>query len=328
MSISFRLGTASVAVLVFALAGCANHSAPPASPSGAQDAEVTVDNCGTTVTFEAPPRRVLSIKSTSTEMLLALGLGGSVIGTAFSDGPVSDEWAAEADVLNVVDPRLPGPEATLALEPDLIYAGWESNITADGVGDRATLASLGVQTYVSPSACRAVEYQRVPLAFEHVFSDIAEMGHIFDVSERATALISGQRSRLTAISPDPRGLTALWYSSGSDSPFVGGGTGAPQMIMEAAGVRNIFDEIRDSWSSANWETVVEADPDVIILIDSAWGSIEKKIGVLEANPATAQLSAVLNRRYITIPFPASEPGVRNVEAVETLVEQLRELPLP
>src|SRR4051794_3788804 len=89
------------AVLAFAiplvlLAGCS--ASPASAPSANASAEaVEVQNCGTDVTFTSPPQRVVTIKSTSTEMLLALGLGDRIVGTAFQDGPVPDEWAAAED---------------------------------------------------------------------------------------------------------------------------------------------------------------------------------------------------------------------------------------
>ena len=293
-----------------------------------RDSPLTIDNCGTEVTFSSAPERVLAIKSTSIEMLLALGLEDRLIGTAFPDGPPAEEWADRAADLVVVSERVPSQEATLDLEPDLVYAGWESNVTADGAGDRDTLASLGVATYVSPAACQREGYQPHPLTFENVFTDIAEVGAIFDAAERADALVSAQRERLAAVVPDDRDLTALWFSSGSDIPFVGAGIGAPQMIMTAAGLTNIASDIEETWSSLSWEAVVERDPDVIVLVDSAWGSTEKKIEVLEGNPVTAQLSAVREGRYLVVPFPAGEAGVRNVEAVESLVAQLKAIDLP
>ena len=121
-------------------------------------------------------------------------------------------------------------------------------------------------------------------------------------------------------------LAALWYSSGSDVPYVGAGTGAPELIMDAVGLRNIAADVHDSWASLSWEAVVDADPDVIVLVDSAWGSTQKKIAQLEGNPATAALSAVRAHRYLIVPFAAGEAGVRTVEAVETLAAQLAELP--
>lgn len=329
------VSTAILAVLTAsALAGCALTAAEaqPASTSTstttADAYPLTIDNCGTAVVFDEAPERVLAIKSTSIEMMLALGLQDRMIGTAFSDGPAAEAWADRGASIPTISERVPGQEATLDLEPDLVYAGWESNVTADGAGDRDALAALGVNTYVSPAACQQPGYQPVPLAFDDVFADIAEVGEIFNVPARAAALIDAQRTALEALTPDDRGLTALWFSSGSDVPFVGAGIGAPQMMMDAAGLTNIAADIDETWSSLSWEVVVDANPDVIVLVDSAWGSVEKKIGVLEANPATAALPAVAESRYLVVPFPAAEAGVRNVEAVESLVAQLDALPLP
>lgn len=326
------LAIAFSAAALLPLAACstgADARTQPTSPATESASyPLTIDNCGTSVTFDTAPERVLAIKSTSIEMMLALGLEGRLIGTAFPDGEYSAEWADRGDGIPLISDKVPGQEATLDLEPDLVYAGWESNVTAEGAGDRETLASLGVGTYVSPAACQEPAYQPNPLTFDDVFAEIDEVGRIFNVQDRADDLVSSLRTRLDAVVPDARGLSALWYSSGSDTPFVGAGIGAPQMMMDAAGLTNIAADIPETWSSLSWEAVVDANPDVIVLVDSAWGSTEKKIGVLESNPATAQLPAVQHRRYVIVPFPASEAGVRNVESVESLTSQLAELRLP
>lgn len=331
--------TAASALLAIAAAvtGCAASSGTASSGTAADESTsastsgypLTLDNCGTEVTFERAPERVLAIKSTSIEMMLALGIEDHLIGTAFPDGEYAEGWADAGDEIPLVSEKVPGQEATLELEPDLVYAGWESNITAtDGAGDRDTLAALGVDTYVSPAACQQPEYQPDPLTFDDVFAEIEQVGTIFDVADRAVALTADLQSRLDAVTRDDRGLTALWYSSGSDTPYVGAGIGSPQMIMDAAGLTNIAADVDDAWSSLSWEVVVDTNPDVIVLVDSAWGSTEKKIGVLEANPATAALPAVVNQRYLIMPFPAGEAGVRNVEAVESLVAQLDAIEVP
>ena len=164
----------------------------------------------------------------------------------------------------------------LQTEPDLVDAGWESNLTADGAGDRATLADLGVATYVSPAACKEPAYQPDPLTFDEVFAEITEMGPILGVPAAATALVDSQRAELAAITPDDRGLTALWYSSGDDVPYVGAGIGAPQMIMDAVGLTNIAAGVQDTWTPFSWEQVAEDDPDVIVLVDATWNSAERR----------------------------------------------------
>ncbi|KZM35587.1 vitamin B12-binding protein [Oerskovia enterophila] len=306
---------------------------PVASPAAASTTyPLTLDNCGFEVTFAGAPRQVVTIKSSTTEMMLALGLGDRIVGTAFPDGPVPDQWAdAAAAVPAVVTPmadKVPGAEAVLTLEPDLVYAGWESNLTAEGAGDRATFQQLGVQTYVSPSACKDEAYKPDPLTFDDVFAEITEAGQIFDVAGTAADLVSAQRAELDALEPDDRGLTALWYSSGSDIPYVGAGIGAPQMIMDAVGVENIAASVQDTWTPFSFEEIIAADPDVIVLVDSAWNTAQSKIDALKANPATANLTAVQGDRFLTVPFPATEAGVRNVDAVKDLSAQLSALTIP
>ncbi|NDK30843.1 putative F420-0 ABC transporter substrate-binding protein [Nesterenkonia haasae] len=321
---------AALAIGLLALVGCATTPETNTPPSATGQAEatypITVDNCGTEVTFDEAPDHVVAIKSTSIEMMLALGLQDRVAGVAFPDGPYAQEWAPETEP-DVISERVPGQETVLDIEPDLVYAGWESNVTAEGAGERDTLHRLGVNTLVSPAACQEAEYQPNPLTWEDLWDEITLAGDVFDVSTAADSLITDQQQRLDAITSDDRGLSALWYSSGSDTPYVGAGIGNPQLVMDAVGLTNIAGEVPMTWSSLSWEAVVDADPDVIVLVDSDWGSAETKIAQLEGHPATAALPAVQNHRYLIIPFPAGEAGVRSVEAVETIHQQLADLDL-
>lgn len=322
---------ASAAVVAALLAGCAPAATaggePPAAGAGAGASgfPLTIDNCGTEVTFEAAPERVVTIKSSTLELMLALGLEDRVIGSAFSDGPVPEQLADAASDIDALSDKVPSQEVTLGAEPDLVFAGWESNLTAEGAGDRDALAKLGVASYVAPAACKGEDYMPNPLTFDEVFRGFDEAGAIFGVPDAAAELVASQRAALDAIEPSDAGLTALWYSSGDDTPFVGAGIGAPQMIMQAAGLENIAADVEDTWTSMGWEAIVAADPDVIVLVDAAWNTAEHKIAQLEGNPATAALPAVQAQRYVVVDFPATEAGVRNVDAVASIVEQLGRL---
>jgi iron complex transport system substrate-binding protein len=247
---------------------------------------LTTDNCGVEVTLPSAPERVVTIKSTTTEMLLALGLGDRIVGVGFQDGPAPEPWTSAAASLPVLSDKLPSQEVVLEAEPELVYGGWESNFAADGAGERLTLAGLGVATYVSPAACRSIKPAK--LTFDAVFAEIAEIGTIFDATPSADALIAEQKTALAAIAADTRGLTALWYSSGTKAPYVGAGSGAPAMML-------------------------------------VWNSAEQKKALLAENPITSQLDAVANQRYLIVPFPASEAGVRNVGATADMAAQLKAL---
>lgn len=327
-SLAIALAATATAALLTgcaAAAGAEDSDASGGTPTADASFPLTVDNCGTEITFDAAPERVVTIKSSTLELLLALGVGDRVVGTAFSDGPVPDEYEGAASELEVLSDKVPSQEVTLAAEPDLVFAGWESNLSAEGAGDRETLDKLGVDTYVAPAACKGEGYMPNPLTFDEVFREFEEAGDIFGVPDAAAALVASQRAELDAIEPDADDLTALWYSSGDDTPFVGAGIGAPQMIMSAAGLENIAADVDDTWTSMGWEAIVAANPDVIVLVDAAWNTAEQKIAHLESNPATAALPAVQQQRYLIVDFPASEAGVRNVSAVASLVDQLAAL---
>lgn len=302
------------------LAGCS--AAPPAHVPGSSTYPIVIDNCGTQVEISAPPQRVVTIKSSATETLLALGLENKIVGSAFADGPLPDKWQ---NAVPVISKALPAQEPTLAYSPDFIFGGWESNFSSEGVGERAALEKLGISTYVAPAACQTAGYQPNPLTFENVFAGITEVGRIFNVDAAAELLVTQERKKLAAIVPSQGAHATLWFSSGSDTPYVGGGIGAPQMMMEAAGLVNVMSDVEESWSSVSWEVIAERNPDTIVLVDSSWGSTAKKISVLESHPVMSKLEAVKNKRYVVVPFAASEAGVRNVETVQSLVAQLAAL---
>ncbi|MET3769531.1 iron complex transport system substrate-binding protein [Marisediminicola sp. UYEF4] len=309
--------TGPTAAGLLALTGCSSTST--GAESSAAPAEAVIDNCGSDVdTAAAAPERIVTIKSTSTELLIALGLADRVIGSAFQDGPVPEEWAAAAADIPVISDFAPSQESVLELEPDFVFAGWESMLTAEAAG----LAGLGVGTYVAPSACKEAGYQPEKLTFDEVFTEIAEAGRVFHAEEAAADLVAEQRSALEAIEADDRGLTVLWNSSGTDTPYVGAGIGAPQMMMERLGLTNIAADVADTWSPLGWEAIIDSDPDVIVLVDASWNAAASKIELLESNPATAALGAVQSSRYLVVPFAAGEAGVRNVSATADLAQQL------
>jgi iron complex transport system substrate-binding protein len=314
----------AIAVTALFLAGCATSAPPASAPTATVDpaAPVTVDNCGVEVTFDKAPERVVTIKSSTTEAMLALGLGDRIVGTAFQDGPVPEQWEADAAKLTSIADKVPSEEVALELEPDMIFAGWESNFSAEGVGEREELATLGVASYVSPAACQS-SGQPNPLTFDDIFSEVEELGAIFRVD--ASPLVTEQQEALDNLKPAGDGRSALWYSSGSDTPYVGAGIGAPQLVLDTVGLANVAGDVDATWAPLSWEAVVDADPDFIVLVDATWNTAAKKIEMLQTNPATANLSAVQNSRYLVVPFAASEAGVRSVEAAESINSQIEEL---
>lgn len=322
---------AALAVAVLAACSAADSAPESSAPNAAVTRAATVlSSCGVEAEFTPPAESVVTIKSSAAEMVIGLGAGDRLVGAAALDGPLPTHvtgvpdgvWAAEPSVLAE---KVPSFEAVLEVAPDAVLAGWESNLSADGAGERARYHELGVETWVSPSACRDPALQIDHLTFDDVFAEITAVGAILGREDAAAAVVEAQRAALEASPADARALTALWYSSGSDTPFVGGGAGAPQLLMESAGLENVAADIADTWASLSWEEVAERNPDVIVLVDAAWNTAEHKREVLASNPVTAALDAVAAERYLVVPFAATEAGIRTVDGVLALRDQLEAL---
>src|SRR5690606_21592430 len=164
---------APVMAATLLLSACATGSAategdPPDATTASGEAvgyPVTLDNCGTEVTFEAPPQRILTVKSTTTELMLSLAMGDRMVGTAFSDGPLPERLAQEGADGAALCGAVPAQAVVLGLEPDRGGAGWESVFAADGAGERDSFVDFGVHTCVAPSACQGEGYKPDSLTF-------------------------------------------------------------------------------------------------------------------------------------------------------------------
>ena len=110
-----------------------------AGPALAQtDYPLTLDNCGFAVTLPAAPERVVTIKSTATEMLLALGLGERIVGVARY--VVDDDDATHAEFAALIEDGHQGRGLGTALVRHLAVAAREAGIRAlagDVLAERA-----------------------------------------------------------------------------------------------------------------------------------------------------------------------------------------------
>ncbi len=313
------------------LAGCAG--APTAgqteSPtaSAASAGPVTVENCGEKVTVTRPPSKLVTLNQGATEVALALGLQDRMAGTAYIDDAVSPRWKSAYDSVKVLSEKYPTKEQFLAAAPDFAYASYGSAFTDKAVGTRAELKKGGINTYVSPFGCP----EGTPIAdptFESGWSEISDVAKLFAVPDRAEQVIAEQKKELTAVQTAAagKGLKIFWYDSNDKTPFVGAGGGGPQLIIDAVGATNVFADLKQGWADGSWEKVVAAQPDVIVFADAAWDSAKKKQDYLAADPTLSKLEAVRDKRFVTLPFSETTPGVRLVDGAASVSKQIAALP--
>ena len=323
------------AALFSALLTAAASAAPTQYP-------LALENCRETVTFNAPPKRVVAIGQTQTEILYALGLGDRVVGTAVWFSPVAKPYEA----VNGTVPRLadndPSFEAVLAREPDLVTAMFEWHVGPNGiVGKRDQFARVKVPTYVSPTDCVGKDnsgpgdgVRTQMFTMELVYRNIREFGRIFDVSDRAEALIAELKAREDKAVQAVADLkvkdvpVAVWFSSKDikGDGFMAGKNGVPAYILAKLGARNVI-TTNEEWPLVGWESIAAANPAVIVAVKMdrrrfPADDIEKKLDFLKTDPVASKLDAVRNNRIVVMDVGATRAGLDTIGGIETLAKAI------
>lgn len=287
---------------------------------------LTIENCGLTYTYEAPPQRAVTMNQASTEIMLALGLEESMVGTAYLDDEILPALDAAYRSVPILAEKYPSQEVLFASEPDFVYGAYRSAFGDEAAGSRTKLAELGINSYLSTAACEDEALRPSQVTLETVYAEIRDIAAIFGVPERGEALINGMQTRLeavtAAIGSEVEPVTIFWYDSGTDDVYAGACCGIPGEIIQQVGAENIFADVKGSWATVNWEEVISRNPDVIVIIEADWSPAAEKIELLTSNPAYAAMTAVQEKRFIVVPFSATTPGIRNLDAVEELAHGL------
>ncbi len=324
---------------LLALTGSQVHAQPTEYP-------VQITNCQRTISFDASPRRVVSIGQGTTEIMLSLGLADRIVGTGIWLAPLPEALAGEGAALPRLSDTSPSFEAVLNTRPDFVAAQWISDIAPEQarVGTFRQFDDFGVRTYVSPAECAKSDFsagsgdgtRTQPWTMGLLNREIGELATIFDVRAKGQALIADNAARIDAASGQADRLQAqditvlYWFSSPqiSGEAYVAGRFGAPAWISDVVGVRNVITS-DEEWPLVGWETITGLDPDVIVL-----GTMERrslpgddvaaKRNFLLTDPVASQLSAVRNGYLIEMPAHFMNPTLRAVDGVEVLADGLRE----
>ncbi|WP_246054852.1 ABC transporter substrate-binding protein [Paracoccus gahaiensis] len=284
---------------------------------------VTVQSCDRQVTFDAPPARAVSNDVNLTEMMLVLGLRDRMVGyTGISGWKTLDDGMRDGVAeLPELSARYPGKEVLAGAGTDFFFAGWNYGMTVGGEVTPDTLAPFGIAVYELTESCIHLG-PRDGSSMEDMYADILNLGRIFAVEDRAQALVDGWRADLAALTEGTDGaapLRVFVYDSGTEAPFTAGAHGMPTALIEAAGGRNIMDDLPKSWAEISWEPVADRDPQVIVIVDYGDVTADQKIDFLRTNPALAGIDAVRNDRFVVLDYVEATPGPRNIRAVEKLV---------
>ncbi|WP_415952825.1 ABC transporter substrate-binding protein [Streptomyces sp. KLOTTS4A1] len=325
--------------LALALTGCGAQVIPEdkkADGAGASDSHypVTVENCGEKKTYAKAPRRVVTNDVGITEIMFALGLEdhmagyvmpdnkGDLTAVPWKDGYRKTKWLSKKQI---------NKELVLDARADLVFAGWNYGFNeGDGFTPEA-LQRVGIDSYLLTESCRNGRgtARGVMSPLDALYTDLRNLGKVFDVEDRAEALITSFREEVAAArAKAPSGgdrPRVFLYDSGQDKPFTSGLHAGPHDIITKAGGDHIMKDLKDSWTTVGWETVVERDPEVIVVNDYGDTTAEQKVKFLKSYKPLAHVSAIRNDRIVVLDYVDLVESPRNPAAITSLAADLREL---
>ena len=283
-----------------------NHSEASDSSYGT----VTIQNGSRTVTFTQMPQKVLCCHLYAAENMVMLGLEDYIVG---KNVPAN---AAEAPLPELADKFKDIPEVersnenAVALGTDLMI-GQVSAFKDTAWGSYEQFETEGIN-------CQTIN---------EVYTDIENLGKIFKVEDRAAALIDEIQSQISEIQdavasiPQEERITAFVLDTFNGNEIYTTSSGLESNLIELAGGINAVRGMSDSrWFNTSIETLVEADPDVIILNDYGTQTIEEKLEFLSENPALQEVTAVKDEKYLVIPLVSVMQDVRAADACRTFAE--------
>lgn len=283
----------------------------------------TVESCNRSVTFDAPPKAAISNDVNLTEMMLVLGLADRMVGyTGISGWKTLDEEMRDGvEELPELSAKYPTKEVIIGADADFFFAGWNYGMKVGGEVTPETLEPFGVKVYELTESCIHIG-PKDKVSMDDMYNDLINLGRIFDIEDKAQALVGGYKAELAAfvetLETGDSPLRVFVYDSGEDAPFTAGRYAMPTAMIEAAGGVNIMDDFEKSWATVNWEAVVERDPEVIVIVNYGDVTAEQKVDFMKSNPAFADIDAVKNDRFVVLEYVEATPGPRNIKAVKKL----------
>ncbi|MGL5436548.1 MAG: ABC transporter substrate-binding protein [Lachnospiraceae bacterium] len=306
-------------------------SSPSPSPAESIDTEpedleeeygiVVIQNGDRTLTFTEMPQKVLCCHLYAAENMVMLGLedyiAGKNVPTNASEVPL-EELAGKFENIPEIERS---HENAIALEADLVI-GQVSAFRDTNWGTYEMFEDKGVSCYTISGTLAEDE------TIEHVYEDIRALGQIFKVEHRAEALVAEIQTKIDAVQavvkdiPEAERVCVFVMDSFNGNEIYTTSAGLQSNLIELAGGINCTRNMADSrWFNTSVETLVDTNPDIIIINDYGSQTVEEKLDFLNSNPALADVPAVKNQAYIIIPLTAVMQDVRAASTCETFAQE-------
>ncbi|MEP0546450.1 MAG: helical backbone metal receptor [Rhodothermales bacterium] len=217
------------------------------------------DARGRTLTLDAPPRRIVSLVPSQTELLADLGLDAEVVGlTRFCVHPAG--WKSAKQIVGGT--KNVNVERVAALAPDLVLANLEESV-------REQVEALDAVTSVFVTDVATVD---------DALALVRTVGRLVGPSERAEALATEIEQGFAALAA--RSPLRICYLIWRDPWMTVGGDTFIHDVLRRASLENVFGE-RARYPEVTADEIAAAEPDVILLSSEPFPFGEAHIAEVE-----------------------------------------------
>ncbi len=274
--------------------------APTAVPTAAAFPMTLTDDEGNTVVIPSAPQKIVSLTPATTELVFALGAGARLVG-----GTDADDYPPDAaSIPHVATYSSVDVEKIVGLGADLVIAGGNGFNKPEAL-DQLRRLHVPVLVVYAPDV-------------KGVLADIDLVGRAIGSPDTATAITTAMQAQFDQIAALTAGLEhpRVFYELDATKEIYGPADQSfiAQMITLAGGTpittgsTTVF--------SIPLEKLIQADPQVIVMGDSAYGTTAD---IVAARPGWNTMTAVKNHAIVGIDDTVvSRPGPRLVLGVRDL----------
>lgn len=285
-------------MIVSTLTACSKEQTPSTeSPTNLVESPIVViDPAGNEITIPENIDTIISMGPSTTEILIELGYKDKII--------ASDTYSQPLGILPedipYIDMMSPDIEQIIALNPDFIFA--TGMMMVEGNDPFKAVTDLGITVAYIPSS----------ESIEEIYDDIEFMASVLGVEEKGQEIVDNMKDKIAAIKETGDTITekkSVYFEIGS-APYLysfGKGVFLNEMI-EIIGATNALGD-QESWISVSDETILAANPDVIM---TNVNYIENPVDEIKSRPGWEGLQAIKNNEVYYVDNMASNLPNHNI----------------
>ena len=217
----------------------------------------SLDASGAAVELEVPydPQRIAILDMAALDILMSLGLGDRVVGSASTSLSYLQDVVTREGVANLGTIKEADLEAVMACEPDVIFIGGRLSGSYDALSEIAPVVYLSTDSEIG--------------VVESVRRNATTIASMFGLEAQVEDLMAGFDERIAALNAFAEGKTAIVGLVTSGSFNVLGSDGRCSIISVEIGFENLGDGdvTATHGNESSFELIVELDPDYMFVLD-------------------------------------------------------------